>query len=320
MNRFPLTSSLRANLFVLTILAFASGRAPAATVWNGPNIGFFHSQANGLQDQITPGVRITRGAGGGLYNSAAELGATVGISPKNTLWAIGSLANYNTLTYGPCPLEAGGHPPGDIGTSFVVHLTVEDIYLSLTLTNWGGSGGFGDKTFGYTRSTAPAPAPSVTITNPPNNTVFSAPANVLLGATASMSGGTVTNVTFRNNTTPLGSVLSPPFNFTANNLAAGAYAINAVATAGGVSTTSSPVNITVVTPVPVNLTSPQVAGGSFSFNYSANVGLRYVVERSSNLFNWTQVVTNVAAGNPVPFSESVANPGAFYRVGRLPNP
>jgi hypothetical protein len=160
----------------------------------------------------------------------------------------------------------------------------------------------------------------VTITNPANNAVFAAPANVLVGATATVSSGTVTNVTFRNNTTVLGSVLSAPFNFTANNLSAGSYALNAVATAGGVSTTSSVVNITVITPVAVNLTSPQVASGLFSFNYSANVGLRYVVERSSNLFNWTPLVTNVAAANPTPFSESVANPGKYYRVGRLPNP
>ncbi len=39
-----------------------------------------------------------------------------------------SLANYNTLTYGACPLEAGNHPPGDVGKTYVVHLVNEDVY------------------------------------------------------------------------------------------------------------------------------------------------------------------------------------------------
>src|ERR1051325_3563787 len=319
-NNYPsLSNCLRANVLALAIVASASS-AEARTIWNGPNIGFFHSQAQGLQDQITSNVRITRGSGGGLYNSVLEAGATGGISPQDTTWAIGSLADIDTLTFGPCPLEAGGHPPGYIGTTFVVHLVTDDIYLSLTLTNWGGAGGIGDKTFGYTRSTAAPVAPSVTITNPANNSVFAAPANVLLGATATVSSGTVTNVTFRNSTTVLGTVLAAPFNFTASNLVAGSYAINAVATAGGISTTSSTVNISVVTPVAVTLTSPRISAGSLAFDYSANVGLKYVVERSSALFNWTPVVTNVAGGNPVPFSEGVTDPGRFYRVGRLPNP
>ena len=30
---------------------------PAATIWNGPNISFYHSQANGLQDQIRDPIR-----------------------------------------------------------------------------------------------------------------------------------------------------------------------------------------------------------------------------------------------------------------------
>jgi hypothetical protein len=320
-NNYPsLLHCLRANVFVLAILVSALS-LEASTIWNGPNIGFFHSQANGLQDTMTSNVRITRGASGGLYNSLQEAGATATISPKDTKWVVGTLASIPPLaSFGPCPLEAGQNPPHLVGTTFVVYLVTDDIYLQLTLTNWGGSGGFGDKTFGYTRSTAAAVSPSVTITNPANNAVFAAPANVLLQATATIASGTVTNVTFRNNTTVLGSVLSSPFNFTANGLAAGSYAINAVATAGGVSATSAVVNISVVTPVAVNLTTPHITGGSFLFNYSANVGLRYVVERSSNLFNWTPIVTNVAGSNPASFSEGVINPGRFYRVGRLPNP
>src|ERR1051325_5534467 len=176
----------RTTALLLWLAAAASAPASTPTIWNGPNIGFYPSQANGLQDHMTTGAVITRGSSWGLYNSVQEAGATAGISPLGTAWAIGALANYATLTYGPCPLEAGNNPPHYVGTTFVVHLTSEDIYLSLTLTNWGGSGGIGDKTFGYVRSTAPPVTPTVTITNPAAGAVFAAPANVTIAASATL--------------------------------------------------------------------------------------------------------------------------------------
>ena len=255
--------------------------AQASTVWSGPNTGFYHTQENGLADQLTPGVSLTRGASGGLYNAVTEAGAVSGISPKDTKWAIGTLANLSTLTnspsnFGPCPLEAGGHPPGYVGTTFVVHLTNEDIYLQLTLTNWGGTGGVGDKTFGYVRSTPAALAPSVTITNPINGAVFPAPASVNIAANATVSSGTVTNVQFFTNNVLLGSVPAAPFTLTANNLAAGAYSLKAVATAAGVSATSAVVNITVVAAPTVTITNPAngaVLAAPASINLAANVSV-----------------------------------------------
>ncbi len=388
----------------------------AATIWNGPNIGFYHPFGGGA-DQITNTVIITRGSGGGLYNSALEAGATPGISPKGTLWAVGTLANFNTLTYGACPLEAGNHPPGFIGTTFVVHLLTNDIYLQLTLTNWGGAGSApGQQTFGYTRSTpaAGSPTPTISITNPASGTVFAAPATVSIGASATVSSGTVTNVQFFTNNVSLGSILTTPFTLTANNLAAGAYALKAVATAAGISATSAVVNITVDAPPVVTITNPlnnatfsapanvtirastsdsdgsvtnvqfliganvlinlitapfsattnNLAAGSYTlsaiasdnngvkntnaisisvvtpvavalggtvksaatnlqFSYSANVGLSYVIQRSTNLLtaNWIPLATNTAASNPVIFVDTHAtNSPGFYRVGRLPNP
>jgi hypothetical protein len=141
---------------VLAFLVAATPLMRASTIWNGPSIGIYHTQENGVQDQMTPGVSITRGTNnGGLYNSVTESSAVAGISPQDTEWAIGTLADTNTLTFGPCILEAGHSPPAFVGTNFVVHLIKEDIYLQLTLTNWGGSG---DKTFGYARTT-----PAVTV-------------------------------------------------------------------------------------------------------------------------------------------------------------
>lgn len=245
---------------LMALLAAILPLAHASTLWNGPNIGFFHSTPTGnLVDHLTTGVSFSRStAGGGLYNASAEGGATSGTSPSDTKWAVGSLANFNTLTYGACPLEAGNRPPSDINKTYVVHLVAEDIYFSLTLTNWGGAGGSGDKTFGYIRSTpaVAAPAPTVAITNLPGGTIFAAPANVTIGANAAVSSGTVTNVQFFTNNIAFKSVQSAPFIITANNLAAGAYALTAAATAAGISATSTVVNIIVDSPPVVTITNP----------------------------------------------------------------
>ena len=99
------------------------------------------------------------------------------------------------------------------------------------------------------------------------------------------------------------------------------YSLTAVATAAGISATSSVVNVTVVNPVTVNLSAPSVNNGKFTFNYAANAGLSYVVQSSTNLLNWVSLATNVAASSPVPFTNALNPAGIqFYRVGRLPNP
>jgi hypothetical protein len=255
-----------------------------------------------------------------LYNSVSETVAQGNLSPKGTRWAIGTLANTN-LVYGACPLEAGNNPGHLIGTTWVVHLTNEDIYLSLKLTAWGGQGGVGNKSFTYVRSTPAPPTPTVSITNPIAGAVFAAPASVSLSAAAAVSSGTITNVTFRTNGVAIGSVLASPFTLSAANLAAGSYALTAVATAAGISATSAVVNVSVVGPVPVVLSGPTLSGGQFSFSYTANQGLSYVVQGSPDLSTWTPIITNVAAGSPVSFSSSFsASSPKFYRVGRLPNP
>jgi hypothetical protein len=318
---------------VLALLAAATSFTQAQTIWNGPAITFSHTPANGLADHLTPGVAITRGSSGGLYNPVTESGAVGGVSPKDTLWAVGALTNFSKLTYGACPLEAFHSPGQFVGTTYIVHLVAENIYLSLTLTGWGGEGQTGDTTFSYIRSTpavAAPPAPTVSLTSPTSGAIFAAPANVSLAANATVSSGTVTNVKFFADSASQGALATSvsqgdvgvaPFTFTFNGLAAGSYALTAVATASGISTTSAVVNVSVVVPVPVNLSSSAANNGQFSFSYSANPGLTYIVQNSSNLLDWVSLETNVASGSTVLFSNVSNSTGAgFYRVGRLPDP
>jgi hypothetical protein len=417
MKIFKSVSIYFAGGIVTALLMAAAPLARAQTIWNGPSITFSHTPQNGQKDQMTPGVAITRGSSGGLYNAVTESSATSGISPKDTQWALGSLADFSTLKYGACPLEAGNRPPNDVGKTYVVHLVTENIYLSLTLTGWGGAGETGNTTFSYTRTTPPAAAPTptvsitspasgavfpapanvgitanatvssgtvtnvqffsngssvgtaltapfsvtannlaagayaltavataagvsatsavvtitvtavsaptvtVTITNPPAGAVFAAPANVTVAANATASSGTVTNVQFFTNGISLGTVLTAPFSVTANNLAAGTYALTAVATAGGISATSAVVSVSVVNPPPVTLSGASITAGQFTFNCTADAGMSYVAQSTSNLVDWVSVATNVASGSSVSFSQPY-NPsgGTFYRVGLLPNP
>ena len=182
---------------------------------------------------------------------------------------------------------------------------------------------------GFTGSIIVAAAalpPTVAITNPAPGAVFSQPANVTLQATASdpNSGGAVTNVEFLVGASVLSNETAAPFAATATGLTSGSYTFSAVAKDKvGLSATNS-VSVSVVTPVPVVLgASVPLSATSFQFNYSANVGLRYIIQESTDLTSpdWITLATNTAASNPAVFTDTQAtnNPG-FYRVGRLPNP
>lgn len=165
--------------------------------------------------------------------------------------------------------------------------------------------------------------PSVTITNPANGAVFAAPASVNIAATASDSGGTITNVQFRVGSTVLTNETAGPFAVTANISSAGSNTLSAIASdSGGVKATNS-VMINVVTPSPLALGAAARSGANFKFVYTADAGLSYFVQRSTNLVstNWQTLATNTASGSSVNFTDvnATVNPG-FYRVGRVPNP
>ena len=98
--------------------------------------------------------------------------------------------------------------------------------------------------------------PSVTLTNPANNTVVPA-GPISLGASASDTDGTIAQVQFFRGTNYLGAATSSPYSFLWQNPVLGTYSITAVATDNnGVSTASPAVNITVDVPPTVVLTNP----------------------------------------------------------------
>jgi hypothetical protein len=127
-----------------------------ATVWTGDVIDF--SKADGAdpalatnQDRITDKVWITRdNEGGQIYNRALENESDKDTSPLGTAWSEGALEDYASLTYTSFR-TATGKPKDAVGKTYVVHLTEDNIYLSVKLNSWsqGKVGGFS-----YERSTA----------------------------------------------------------------------------------------------------------------------------------------------------------------------
>ncbi len=88
--------------------------------------------------------------------------------------------------------------------------------------------------------------PTVSISNPANNSTMAGPGNVSIEATATASAGrTISNVEFFDNNVSVGSDNTNPYSVTVN-LAAGSHALTAKATDNtGASTTSTAVNVTV---------------------------------------------------------------------------
>jgi hypothetical protein len=107
--------------------------------------------------------------------------------------------------------------------------------------------------------------PTVSITAPVHNSIFIAPANIVIGASAADSDGIITKVEFFQGSTKLGEDFTSPYSFTWSSVAVGTYVLTAKATdSNGAIKTSSSVSITVnPNQAPsVSITSP-VDGATF---------------------------------------------------------
>ena len=273
---------------------------------------------------------------GGWLSLAAVVGLSSAFGATTNVGVVGTFPNY---AYNPkvISIQAGDKVIwGGLGTIHsVTGDTAPEVLCGVSFpgncTNIFNTAGtylyhcVNHVSFGMTSMVIVAAAvlpPRVTITSPAGGSVFADPASVKISASVTNTSGLVTNVQFFNNGGSLGSVATAPFNFTTTPLSTGAYALTAKASANtGLSATSGPVNITVVTPVAISNFFPRIAGGQFIFEHTANPGLRYAVENSTDFTAWPPVVTNTAVSNSVEVIDSFqVGDLRFYRVGRLPNP
>lgn len=123
-------------------------------------------------------------------------------------------------------------------------------------------------------------SPTVSLTAPANNATFTAGATITISANAADSDGTVAQVQFFRGTTSLGVDTSSPYSVSWSNVAAGSYAIKAVATDNaGATGTSALANITVnpvtspdttAPSVPAGLAAPSVTSSSVNLTWNAS--------------------------------------------------
>ena len=109
-------------------------------------------------------------------------------------------------------------------------------------------------------------APEVSISSPAEGATATAPANFTINAAASDIDGTIQDVTFYVNGSPVGTDTTSPYSMPWTNAGVGSYTLTAVATDNeGAMTTSAPVHVTVTAtnaPPSVSISSP-AAGASF---------------------------------------------------------
>lgn len=162
--------------------------------------------------------------------------------------------------------------------------------------------------------TIPSSPPAISITNPPNNSLFAAPATVSISVAASDSDGSVANVRLLTNGVPAATNTVPPYGFTLANLAAGNYVLTARAEDdASLSTTSAPVTVRVADR-PALVTSPGI-GGPVQFQFNSRTGVDYVIERATSLTNFIPAVTNPGNGGTLQFQETDGSAGQRnYRV------
>ncbi len=284
-NRLSLTHKARLTRWVLVgLVACAFGSSPPVLASNVTNvsIGDFFFSPTAVTIKVNDQVKWT------------WIGSVGHTSTSNTgLWDSGVKGNGSTFV---TTFAASG--------SFPYHCTVHPFM-----------------TGGITVQAANIP-PTIAITNPPNGSVLASPATFSIGANASDTDGSVTNVLFLQGTTSLGNVPNSPYLVTVHDLEAGDYAFSAVASDNGGAKATNVITIHVVTPAPITLSDAQrLSPATFQFSYSATAGLRYVPQRSADLADWTALTTNTAkSGSEIFLDQSATGNTGFYRVGLLPNP
>lgn len=161
--------------------------------------------------------------------------------------------------------------------------------------------------------------PSVTITNPANNAVFTPPASFTFAANASDTDcDGLSDVAFYVGTTLVADVFSSPYSTVVTNLAAGNYTLKVIAydNGGGSATNSITIHVQII------LSGVKVTAGQFLFTATGlTVGKTNIVEVSTNLVpsaNWSGIGTNLATSTSASFTNAVSGKSRFFRLHQLP--
>lgn len=164
-----LTFCIALRVMVIGLAAIVGSACNGTEIWTGPPIAFekqaFADPTDAAnQDRITDNVWITRASSTGIYNAAMEEFYQSFLSPADTLWAVGTAANADSLEFDNWQAIVGpgtdvGGPPNSVGLDMVMYLVTDDVLIDIKFLSWGirpSEGG----AFSYQRSTQGIPEPS----------------------------------------------------------------------------------------------------------------------------------------------------------------
>jgi len=116
--------------------------------------------------------------------------------------------------------------------------------------------------------------PTVSLTSPAGGAAFTAPASIVVSASAGDSDGTIAQVDFFADGAPIGSATVSPYSITWSNVQAGSYALTAIATDDrGGTETSAPVQVTVSPPNSPPTVSIDSPGDGAAFTALTNIAI-----------------------------------------------
>ena len=148
-------------------------------------------------------------------------------------------------------------------------------------------------------------APTVAVTAPANGASFSAPANIILSASAGVTGlnASISRVEFYRGATKIGEALAAPYSITWANAPRGAYTVTARATDSlGGSTVSAPVSISVVLNFTIQGTVSLSGSGLSNVGIAATNGVSCPPSNASGQYScvvpsgWSGTITPARSG------------------------
>src|SRR5262249_43611422 len=150
--------------------------------------------------------------------------------------------------------------------------------------------------------------PTVSISAPANNSIFTAPASVTVTASAADADGTVSKVDFFDGATLAATATAAPYSATLANLAPGTHVLTARATDNlGVSTTSAAVTVRVDAPPGVNISAP---ANNAIFTAPANITIAATATDTAGTVtkvDFFDGATLIGTATAAPYSVTLAN-------------
>jgi len=286
--------------------------AGAATVGGGGSgLGF-----SGTTNSVAVEFNIYSGQGGSGTRLATN-GVTTGYASTLPLDLAGGnpilvTLNYkgSTLTEDLIDMIAGQNYHTNYITSLPSASGGSPAYIGFT----GATGGVASRQTVTGFTFALNNPPQITLLGPADGTVFTAPTNIVLSASASDPDGTISKVEFFQGASKLGETNIPPYQYTWNNVPAGLYSLTAKATdESGASTISGTAAIRVAAP---NVSASYNAG-QIVISWATAAG-NYTLEVTDSLtppINWSAAPeTPLVNGQQTTVTITAGTGNKFYRL------